>query len=586
MINKFGEILFDESKIARYQKISTITMIIGLFMIIAYPYLTNKIYIVEKELKSSEFFYNQITKDFFIKTVEDYKQLKISSYDDFVKIATEQFKNTKIEDTVLSSDIISQRGERQKMLLINFIYDSQSGGRNMFLMYTLLRHFSNRSNYHWLSKDIRVNFISRELFYNNPKDFMQHMKDNKDYHKFKVDFVLNFDIQHDLSEVKLFEIGINGANSESVDMDFYKVFYENLNNNFKFTTNRQDLFTKRNRKSLVNIFTSIDEMLQNFSPLFPEGGKNISSYAESYIYFLENLISNYFLALGDINLNHLLISNNINSILVKTVSKERGETTGGIQEYKASYSQDLINQSFIFITAVERIVKNLSRNESDIFRGENNYLLSSPHTFANVAFILIILVLLTLKSFYTIIEYSQKINFDKINVAKIISYLTVMISGYFTMFLEIKFINFHLFDSYLETFYLTILAAVVFSFILFDFMKLNQDEYNFISTLLTFIIVLNCFTILFLNFGIGLTMSVIFMTTESTKLDDKRACLRHIVLYGGISYFLLFFNTEYIVNIVEMFVVHLNSVYFFLSLVVVYLSLRLGLAFAKLKTLS
>jgi hypothetical protein len=582
MINKFGEILFDDNKLPKYQKIATITMIVGLFIVIAYPYLTNKIFIVEKELKSSEFFYNQITRDSFIKSIEVYKKLNIQTFDDFKEVFN-TFKNTKTDGKIISADIISQRGERQKMLLINFLYDTSSGGlsRNLFLIYALLSHFSEKANYHWLSKDIRINLVPRHLFYYNPKEFLENL-DDKDYHRYKVDFILNLDLHHDLSDIGVLEFGINGVNSESTDMDYYKVLYDNLINQFKITTNRK-IFTHGVRRYLTKIFNSIDEVLQNFRLIFSEESKYIPSYAESYIYLLENVISNYFLALGDINANHLFISANINAIVIKIRSSSNDVDKHSIQEYK-SYSKEMIGQSFYFITALERILKNLSRCESDIFRGESNFILSTPFTFHNVSFILIILVLLTLKPFYKIVEFSQKANFDNIRLTKLLAYLITIISGLFIMFLEIEYINKHMFNSYLETFYFLCISSLVITFGMFRLLELNQEEYNFINALLTFIIVLNCYTVLFLNFGIGFCTSILFHTSEAVmvnKLQDTRDCLRHLVLCHGISYFILFLNPDFIYNIIEMFTIYHNSIYFFLSMIMIYYSLRLGLAYAK-----
>jgi hypothetical protein len=585
MINKIGLVLFDEKRIPKYQKISTIALIVGLFIVIAYPYFTNKIYIVEKELKNSELFFNQITKESFLQSLDEYKNLSINNFSELKNAFLKNFKNVKFEeDGFLSADITSQRGERQKMLLINFIYENNSGflSKNLSLIYAFLKHFSNKHNYHWLAKDIRINLIPRRLFYNNPKQFAEMILSNKDYLKQKLDYTINLDLQHDLSELEYMELGINGLNAENVDMDYYKTFYENLGANFALSANRK-VFSKGTRKYLTQILSALGEWLKHFNFIFSDDGKNLS-YAESYIYFLENIICNYFLALGDVNANHLLVSQNLHSILIKTVPKPVTEAANphSVSRYNSS-SKDLLGQGFKFIAGIERIIKSLSKNESDVFRGESNYLLSTVSTFANVTFILIILVLLTLKNFYKYIENGQKLEFSKINGFKITAYLTIALTFSFILFLEIENIDKHTLNNYNNTFYLIIAGCVCFTSFIFYLLNLNGEEYTMVNTIISFFIVFNCYNILFLNFGFAICMSALFMPMEAVclKLEDKRDALRQLLLSFGVGYFILMIQPVFIENIIVTYISYFNNIYFFLSLVMIYLCLRIGLALNK-----
>ena len=65
MLTKVGSIFFNEEKLPKYKKLSGILFIVGIIAIIAFPYLSEETYIVEKLLKNSPMIGVQINTEMF-----------------------------------------------------------------------------------------------------------------------------------------------------------------------------------------------------------------------------------------------------------------------------------------------------------------------------------------------------------------------------------------------------------------------------------------------------------------------------------------------------------------------------------------
>jgi hypothetical protein len=80
MLAKLGNVLINENKISKYKKLSLYVFIVGMILFFGMPFLSDKIFITEKQSKNSEIFYNQFKSDFFsseLKNVkEDFQKVK------------------------------------------------------------------------------------------------------------------------------------------------------------------------------------------------------------------------------------------------------------------------------------------------------------------------------------------------------------------------------------------------------------------------------------------------------------------------------------------------------------------------------
>ena len=74
MLTKVGNVLVNEDRISVNKKYSFYLFFIGVVLFFSLPFLTNKIFITEKQMKNSQVFYNQFTHEFFITEFEKLKK--------------------------------------------------------------------------------------------------------------------------------------------------------------------------------------------------------------------------------------------------------------------------------------------------------------------------------------------------------------------------------------------------------------------------------------------------------------------------------------------------------------------------------
>ena len=278
MLEKITNQIFVEKKMKKMLKLSKISFYLGLVAVIAFPLLSKNIKIEEKQLRNTSLFSRKIDNNKFSADFRTYfygpdNQDKI--YDFCNKI----FQNTSNipYNKIFTKNILSPRGKKQHLIQINLIYDKFKNLENTkntnFVFYALIKYLSDKNNIHWLAKDIQINYITKELFDENPKEcyeILTNAKYNKRLEQGKfISAIYNFDLSEiDLEKLNTFLIKIVGINSEHVDIDFYKMvisnFQTNFNNmDFKITTN-EPVLSKAIKENILNVLNFFNDIIKNY----------------------------------------------------------------------------------------------------------------------------------------------------------------------------------------------------------------------------------------------------------------------------------------------------------------------------------
>jgi hypothetical protein len=573
MLAKFGNVLLNESKIEKYKKISSLLFFLGILVFLFLPLFSNRIFIVEKQLKNSDIFFNQIEINFFFQKAQEILKVK--------------------KHNLNSVEINSQRGERNKFIMINSIYDANSNRiSDLYPIYFLIYHFSISDNIRWLTKDIQFNFIPREQFYLNSKIILEDLTSDKN-NKVKEGQMIHSVINIDFSQLRFEEnekilMKINGANSENIDMDFYKTFYDNFLKSGYLEENLSTIessFKERNKFYLRNILYNIGSLIVG---LVPKDPSNYIEYTSDYLYFLENIFENYFIANEQINTNHLLISQGFNSILIKA-QKNYQAHEGTKQITKVNLSQTF-KKAFEFVCLMERVIKNMSKSEIENFRGDFNYILTNSHSFVGIGFFLFIPILCVIKIFYQLLEiiYNNDVKIYisdncRIQSSKVIGLSLVCFTLQILLFLHIKEIKVYVEFSLISTFYHLLIINLLVPFVFLRQMDLNKWEEKFLDNILRFAIALNCFNFLFVNFGFGLIMTVVFLPLEACLIyihNKLNRTFLQIFLISILIYSVIY-DKVILETLLENYSQHMNNPYPLLSFLLVFLNLRLNLIFRR-----
>ena len=75
MIAKVGKVLFAKERLGKFKKICSITFLIGIIILIIFPFLCNNIFIVEKQMKHSSSFDIYMNTNKFKKNSENFKKI-------------------------------------------------------------------------------------------------------------------------------------------------------------------------------------------------------------------------------------------------------------------------------------------------------------------------------------------------------------------------------------------------------------------------------------------------------------------------------------------------------------------------------
>ena len=619
MLIKLGSFFLASKKIEKLHKISEILFVCGIILIFAFPLISEHTFIEEKQLKNTPLFSRDIDRDIFIANYREYLSVlnktsnitnKILKFCLDVLLGTEN----KTYNYIYTKEIISPRGEKLKFIQINLIYDpnlknKESMLRANIVFYTIINFYSDQNNIPWLSKDIQFNYITKKLFYEHPLE-CYNLLISGDYNKRvsfgqKIGGIINIDLtEFDIDNFQKFSLRFHGINSEQIDMDYYKMIYDNFISTFvnarKFVTH-DNILSPRAIK-YIKLFSKIPSFIfQKF--LDP------NLYSKYIIYATDNILSNFFMINNKINTNHLLITKNKNSILMKIIPEKNvtqnymnisifNNTTNIYNHYNNnSKNEKAIDYTVLFryryiIGVFELIIKGISRDEIDLFRGQYFYILLDPKVFVGYYY-LFILFFLVVKIFYELVLYinnHQKNNFvffqnnsikennKGIKGGRIIGGILILSTISIVLLLHIEYVIKLLNIDNINSYYIVIIFIMIIQMFFLMVLNLNKDEENFINELLMFIITLNCWNFIFINIGIGLFISFIILPMEYLFLHLKSIkynVIKIIILFIIISSTL---NTkQLLLSMLDNYLIYSNNIYIIISTTLFFLSLRMEL---------
>ena len=255
------------------------------------------------------------------------------------------------------------------------------------------------------------------------------------------------------------------------------------------------------------------------------------------------------------------------------------------------------------------MIKGISNEEIDLFRGLYFYLLTSPFQCVNY-FYLFVLILMFVREFFNLIDliYHNEYKFiwtvknpldlidnkseeeknkldnneDKDNYiygSRIVS--TLFFVGIFYL---LFMLNFELFTKYINerrleyAYYYMIGIIFVSQFCTLYILNLSTAEERFIDIIIMYLFDLNCWNFVFVNIGVGLVMTVFFMSMEFIFLHLKQV-KKNLFKIGLISFILyaILGWKELILTMVNNYINYNNNIYTFITMDVILLTLRLAL---------
>ena len=514
-------------------RISKILFFLGVILIIVFPLLSKTIKIEEKQIRNTSLFSRKIEYSKFNSYIKSYFHEQ-NLNDKILNFCQQIFFNStnKPYNHIFSYDIIGPRCKKMQFIQINIIYDQTLKNIVMmkkanFIFYALMKLLSDQNNITWLSKDIQFNYITKELFDENPKECYEKLTSGKYNKKIRngqiIHAVYNFDITElDIENLYQILIKIVGINSELVDIDFFRMvvvnFKANFNPNELIITTNEPTLSKDMTLKILNILNFFGDLVKSFM------SKN--AYKSKYIYLIENILNNFFLINNKINTNHLLVTNGYSSLLIKTLGKK----------IKTQDNEKLAQTYYKFIGSIILMIKAISNEEVDLFRGLYFYLLTSPYECIGY-FYLFVLILMSIREIFNAIElmyhneykyiWTIKYPFDRNNNKKMgdeinennenkyvnnnnVIYASRIISTLF--FIGILYlytmINIEKFmklinETNLEKGYYFMIGNIFVNqlFILYV-LKLSKAEEKLIDVIIMYLNVLNCWNFLFINVGL------------------------------------------------------------------------------------
>ena len=592
MLEKITNQIFVEKKMKKMLKISKISFFLGIVAVIAFPLFSKNIKIEEKHLRNTSLYSRKIDNIKFSSYFKTYFY-EPNYQDDIYNFCTKIFYNTSNipYNQIFTRNVISPRGRKQHIIQINLIYDKIKNLENTkntnFVFYALLHYLNDKKNIYWLAKDIQINYVTKELFDENPKECFELLTNGK-YNKLLeqgkyISAIYNFDLSEiDLEKLNTFLIKIVGINSEHIDIDFYKMvvsnFQANFNNmDFKITTN-EPVLSKNVKDNILNFLNIFNDIIKTYV-------KN-ADYKNKYIYIIQDIINDYFFINNKITTNNLLITNHFNSLLIKTI----GQSNYNSRDRKIKSCYNLLGTIILMI-------KGMNTEEIDIFRGLYFYILSSPYQCIEYTY-LFILILMTLRGFFHLIELiyhneykfiwnrgSDKVKNKEEDITNVI-YASRIISGLFFMGIIYIFFMINIEKSIevmniqdlVYNYYFMIGNIFVNQIFVLTVLSLSRSEEKFINIILMYLQILNCWNFVFINVGIGLTMTVIFMSMEFIflHLTLVKHCIIKIGIIGLVLFGLLSWK-ELINTMVNNYINFNNSVYIMVTIGVILLTLRIAL---------
>ena len=592
--------------------VSIILMFGGLILVFIFPLLGENTFIEEKQLKNTPLLSRDIDLETFRQNYKEY----LTSLNETSKMPNKilQFcidillnKENKPYNYIYTKEIMSPRGDKLKFIQINLIYDpnlkeKESMLRGNIVFYSILKFYSDQNNIPWLSTDIQFNYITKELFYLHPKECYELLTNAKNNKKVsygqKISGILNIDLtEFDVENFKTFKFRFHGKNSEQVDMDYYKMIYDNFISTFVINTKitTQDEILSQGTTELIELFLKIPSLLLK---IFIDS----ELYINYFLFAINNILSNFFMINNYINTNHLLVTNNHTSMLMKIITKNTTKnyinitllntiknTTFILKKNKTNIPKidyTIIYRYRFIIGAFELIIKGISREEIDLFRGQYFYLLLDPQKFVGYYY-LFILICLSLRVLDELISYinNYQNNNDpenvgnkqkKIQTGKITGGLFILFLLSLILFLHIeKIIKISKMDNIL-TYYLIIIFIMLAQMATLISFNLNKNEEIFLNELLMFLMTLNCWNFIFLNIGIGLVTSIIILPMELLFIHLKSIKYNLYKITFLLLIIVLILKAKVLLSsMIKNYLVSSNNVYVIISVIIFFISLRM-----------
>ena len=604
--------LVNPQYIQYFHRISKYLFYYGIILIFAFPLISEKTFIEEKQLKNTVLFSRDIYIDIFKENYKEYlSALNQSSNinNKILKFCLDVLMGTEKRpyNYIYKKEILSPRGEKLKFIQINLIYDSNSKNKESMIranivFYNIIKFYSDENNIPWLSNDIQFNYVTKELFYDHPLECYDLLTSGK-YNKRvsfgqKISGIVNIDLtEFDIDHFQQFSLRFHGINSEQIDMDYYKMIHDNfrsiVGNKYKYVT--YDSILSPKVKKNIELFLKIPSFI--FKNYIDE-----NLYKGYILYAIDNILSNFFMINNKINTNHLLVTKSKNSILIKIIpnnTKSLNNTNSNIlisskqtdiftQHNHNKYEQ--VDYSILFeLTRIfELIIKGISRDEIDLFRGQYFYILVDQEYFVGYYYLFILLFLVT-KIFYELLSYInnheknnfsffQNINANSIRGGRIIVGVLILSIISIILILHIEYIIKFLKINNNYAYYIEIVLIMVIQMIFLIFLQLNRNEEKFVNELLMFIITLNCWNIIFINIGIGLFISFIYLPMEyifiqlkSVKYNIIKIAILFIIIFSTIN------TRQLISSMLDNYLIYSNNVYIIISISLFFVSLRMEL---------
>jgi hypothetical protein len=211
-------------------------------------------------------------------------------------------KENKSYNYIYTKEILSPRGEKLKFIQINLIYDINTKKKlSMYsahlVFYNIIKFYSDKKNIPWLSKDIQFNYVTKELFYEHPKECVELLINAKFNKKVssgqKISGIVNIDLtEFDIDNFEKFIFKFHGVNSEQIDMDYYKMIYDNFifistyANSEKFITYDPILSERA---------TNITKRILKLPSLLFDSFLDSKLYIKYILYAVNYILNNFFL---------------------------------------------------------------------------------------------------------------------------------------------------------------------------------------------------------------------------------------------------------------------------------------------------
>ncbi len=587
--------------------LSEILFYCGILLIFVFPLISESTYIKDFQLKNTPILTREISKDIFEQSYREYLSIldgtnNITHTNKILQFCLNVLMGTgkKPYNYIYTKEILSPRGDKLKFIQINLIYDPNIPNKESMLkaniiFYSILKFYSDQNNIPWLSKDIQFNYLRKELFYEHPYECYELLINGK-YNK-RVSFgqqisgIVNIDLtEFDIDNLKNFSFRFSGINSEQIDMDYYKMICDNfistMVNTPNFITYENILSEKTERK--IKLFLKIPSFF------FTEILKR-ENYNEYFLYAINNILSNFLMINNKFSTNNLLVTKSKNSILMKIMSNNltdnyrntynkinnNGKINQNQTKFGKSKNHTILERYRQITGAFELIIKGISRNEIDLFRGQYFYILLGPKVFVGYYY-LFILIFLVLRIFFEHISYiintsqnNDNQNRNKINNIGVL-FILLLISGVLILHIEyiIEVFNIESVNAY----YLIIIFIMLIQMLGLVIFKFNEEEEIFINELLMFINILNCWNFVFINIGIGLLFSISILPVEYLFLHLKQIkynIIKIIILF--ILIFSILNSKQLISSMVHNYLKYNNSIYIIFSVTIFFLNLRMEL---------